>query len=884
MGRAPLVAEYQIQSSPRFDPERFDTRLFDSYVGQRALWSHIALHLVRDLGMSAEFLVSHLGRTRMSLRLRGLVHGSRREEMLSRIAQAEAMLPTGFRWRSVRPDTRFDSMNLRVARVVRRLEFVDLPVPSPDLLPLDKPGETSEDGEGLRRIPSLDTHFQELRTDRFCLPLPGPLDEYKPRVRALFQEIQSSAPLILSMSMHPIEQAEHMQNQMQALGWKRFLDQFAGQLASAGFDNVRSLRSAYDRFSLPPGYLCHCSIRVGGQPDSAVVGLANIVASTLGGFRAFQVHPPSRSIPGIALSDPDLDAPERWKPAQRDAQFSQLRERMVSEGIDVEDAEDALAFMLRVPHLFTLGEAEEILRFPLADDEGLPGFETNPMPPFTVPSLTLHPVSTAEGQVAPPPEARVRLGMVERPGMPLTSVNRPFENAGWHTIDPIDLTKHALIVGGTGSRKTLSTLFLVRELIRLRVPFMVIEPVKTEYFDRLRTVLPALRRRNFEGDAQGRPGRDFLAFDPLRVPLGISVVRHASYLKSCFEAAFPMDPVIALLIEKGLLEYYTRNPREGGCGFAKFARGGPSLGSVRPPVGGGAAKVFPSFDTFKDFLLGPFVEREFSGSAGSAQSKAGEFRDIFRRRFENLALGILGTSFELADKQYRLSAARNGGVPDPRYYDLLSSNFLTRPIVVELDAIPDADQKSLVMAFLMSYIFEFRQAEDLAARETGKQLPVRLRHFLVVEEAHRLLSAGAAGGRQGDLAGQSAQAKSVNLFVDMLAEIRAFGQGLAIVEQIPSKIVPEAIKNTNLKIMLRLPALDDRECLGAAMNFTEAQKRYVTTLKVDRPQPAEDLRGKVNLVLFEEGVEQPLLLSLPLPYEVAAEGSPQSWLFDEFFD
>jgi uncharacterized protein len=125
--------------------------------------------------------------------------------------------------------------------------------------------------------------------------------------------------------------------------------------------------------------------------------------------------------------------------------------------------------------------------------------------------------------------------------------------------------------------------------------------------------------------------------------------------------------------------------------------------------------------------------------------------------------------------------------------------------------------------------------------------------------------------------GDSARGKSVGLFVDMLAEIRAFGQGLAIVEQIPSKIVPEAVKNTSLKIMLRLAAKDDRDSLGAAMNFTEAQKRYVTLLKVDKPR--DDIAGRVNFVLFEEGLEQPLLLHLPLSSSVGPESRP----FEEFF-
>lgn len=144
--------------------------------------------------------------------------------------------------------------------------------------------------------------------------------------------------------------------------------------------------------------------------------------------------------------------------------------------------------------------------------------------------------------------------------------------------------------------------------------------------------------------------------------------------------------------------------------------------------------------------------------------------------------------------------------------------------------------------------------------------------MMIVEEAHRVLSASAMrGSNRGESVGEDLKAKAVGLFVDMLAKIRAFGQGLAIVEQIPTKIVPEAVKNTNLKIMLRLTSKDDRDYLGEAMSFTEAQKRFVTNLKVEKGEA-------INFVIFEEGVDQPLMLSLPPPRE-----PKENWLYDEFF-
>jgi DNA helicase HerA-like ATPase len=140
----------------------------------------------------------------------------------------------------------------------------------------------------------------------------------------------------------------------------------------------------------------------------------------------------------------------------------------------------------------------------------------------------------------------------------------------------------------------------------------------------------------------------------------------------------------------------------------------------------------------------------------------------------------------------------------------------------------------------------------------------------VIEEAHRLLENPGGGGRGGEVVGADARTKAVALFVDMLAEIRAFGQGIMIVEQIPTKLADAAIKNTNLKIMLRLTSRDDRDYLGEAMNFNEEQKQFVSTLRAER-------NGQVQYVAFDENVDQPVLLSLPLRPRNGGR------LFDEYF-
>ena len=123
----------------------------------------------------------------------------------------------------------------------------------------------------------------------------------------------------------------------------------------------------------------------------------------------------------------------------------------------------------------------------------------------------------------------------------------------------------------------------------------------------------------------------------------------------------------------------------------------------------------------------------------------------------------------------------------------------------------------------------------------------------MVEEAHRLLRrAGSADGPGGG----GAAGHAVEMFAGLLAEIRAYGEGLIIAEQIPARLVPDVIKNTAVKIVHRLPAADDREAVGATMNASPSQSRYLVTLP---PGQA---------AVFSDGMDFPILVRV-------ADGSPR---------
>lgn len=889
-----MATVFRIRSVPRFPKDEFDVRWYDSVVAQRALWHTLLFQLVQKHRASIELRLEAAGIDE-PLRVALIVHGDPNAQALR---QVEALLPADYSWEV---DTSGDGGSLeqpvRIARIIRRIEYLDLPATSSLLLrasmtsapqvPVTSlmaapasgaasgaPPTTGAPGslaslmfglaagrQGLRReLPAVTATFAELHSRRFCLPLPGPTDEFQPRQKALYEALQRSGGAAISLCVHPVDSTQLEPARTLALNWKRFLDPFASELESSGFSPMRSLRETFDRFSLPEPYLVSVSARVAASTDESAIGMANMIAASLGGARAFRIEPPTRdSSPGI-LARPDLDIPcQEWDEAKRNAFRKHAGRQLHEHGVLVPEDPAQLDFILLLPHIFTAEEAERTLRLPAADEEGLPGLDSRLVPPFTVPSLRFQPVLSSPERMSAPEPRRVRLGMIRRTRASATASDaslRRFDSLAWHTMPAENLTKHALVVGSTGSGKTMTTLFLTRELARVGVPLMVIEPVKTEYYSRLNGRPGKVYRLCLEGNDKGEPAPDFLAFDPLRIQEGVTVARHASCLKSSFEAAFPLDPVSALVLENGLLEYYLAPPPHG-CGLKKFSRGGPQICRVD------GQDVFPSFATFRKFFIDIFLPREFPPGTGSnSAQRTRDVQDIFRRRFANLGDGLVGEAFRKADRLTRADPARR--------YDTFG-RYLNVNTVVELDGVPDPEHKSLLMALLLVYVFERRQSEDLQARERGATLPATLRHMLIVEEAHRVLSAHTGGARGGDYTGETSKAKAVGLFVDMLAEIRAFGQGLTIVEQIPTKIVPEAVKNTNLKIMLRLTSKEDRDYLGEAMSFTESQKRFVTHLRADRDDG-------IGFVVFEEGIDRPLMLTLPLPREHAP-----NWLYDEFY-
>ena len=164
---------------------------------------------------------------------------------------------------------------------------------------------------------------------------------------------------------------------------------------------------------------------------------------------------------------------------------------------------------------------------------------------------------------------------------------------------------------------------------------------------------------------------------------------------------------------------------------------------------------------------------------------------------------------------------------------------MSKPVVLELESLND-EERGLVMLFLLTMIREYCRA----TRRTDD-----LQHVTLVEEAHRVMGSTAhASNRE---VSSDTRAQAVEMFSTTLSEVRSFGEGLIIAEQVPTRLGEDALKNTNLKIIHRLPGEDDRSIAGATMNMSAEQQNHVSLLSP----------GQV--AVFFEGYERPSFAIIP---------------------
>jgi len=364
------------------------------------------------------------------------------------------------------------------------------------------------------------------------------------------------------------------------------------------------------------------------------------------------------------------------------------------------------------------------------------------------------------------------------------------------------LNRHVFVCGATGAGKSQTVRNLLEQASRAGIPWLVVEPAKAEYRLMAARLPDGELIRIRPGDLEVPPA----GVNPLEPAAGPGGARyplqaHADLVRELFLAAFEADEPFPQVLAAALTRCYEQ------AGWDLVT------GQALTP---GTEPGYPGL-------------AELQAAAISVVEEIGYGREVTDnvRGFVTVRIGSLrlGTTGRFLEGGHRLDFAA-----------LLESS-----VVLEIEDCGDDRDK----AFLTGMVL-IRLAEYLRMRQRAEgPAPSRLRHLTVVEEAHRLLRQPPPG------TGSGPAAHAVEMFAGMLAEIRAYGEGLIIAEQIPSKLIPDVIKNTAVKIVHRLPAADDRDTVGATMNLTPDQSRYLVTLV-----PGE-------AAVHADGMDYPLLVRVP---------------------
>jgi len=347
----------------------------------------------------------------------------------------------------------------------------------------------------------------------------------------------------------------------------------------------------------------------------------------------------------------------------------------------------------------------------------------------------------------------------------------------WFSVPVSDWARHTLVAGVSGSGKTNTCKSILYQFWHDHsIPWLVLEPsIKSEYRTLIQSSIGSDVRVFTLGDETGVP----FHLNPLEVLPGIHVQTHIDALLALFNSAFgwvsPMPEVLNLAVHR----LYTN--------FGWDLTAGIKKNSDR-------LTVHPLLRDLLAIIPGLVDELGYNDDISST------IRAGLLTRLSSLLIGAKGLMF-----------SSNYSIP----CDFLFS----KPTVLEMAAIGNEEEKAFLLGAILVRLAQHRQIQGAADG--------RLRHILLIEEAHRLLSAVPS-----QFASEVAnpRGKAVETFCHLLAELRAFGEAIVVAEQIPAKLAPDAIKSTTVKIVHRLGANDDRRLLGGTMNLDVTQEKFLATL------------------------------------------------------
>lgn len=365
-----------------------------------------------------------------------------------------------------------------------------------------------------------------------------------------------------------------------------------------------------------------------------------------------------------------------------------------------------------------------------------------------------------------------------------------------------DLAKHMLVVGTPGSGKTTFSVGMLDRLWKEHhVPFLVIEPAKNEYRALVQSI-PDLQVFT--------PGKNFISpfvYNPFVPPKNVKLETYKSTLKTAFAAGVSMTTPLDKIFEEAINNCYS------------------DFRWLDTYTTDNKGKIFNITDFIKCFQQ-TFDEIGYTGDAKNI-GRAGVVR--------------LNSLVNLFDN----------------YYSIPIEDLLSKPTIIELAAIENAEQKSLIIALLLLSILSYVNANYIG--EGG------LKNVILLEEAHVLLDSNSSSV-QGE-ANPSSIAQG--LIKRMLAEIRSYGVGLVIADQSPRKVGTDVVALTDMKVIFRLVEAADKQIIADSSNMSDAMIQRMSKLKpgeaflffnkLDEPEEVITsdyrLENNISISLSDDGIK-----------------------------
>ena len=304
---------------------------------------------------------------------------------------------------------------------------------------------------------------------------------------------------------------------------------------------------------------------------------------------------------------------------------------------------------------------------------------------------------------------------------------------------------------------------MINETKQVGTKFLVIEPAKGEY-------------KNVFGDVNVFGTNPLimplLRINPFSFPTGVHVLEHIDRLTEIFNVCWPMYSAMPAVLKKAMLDAYESCGWDLRLSVNRLSRG---------------EDVYPSF---LDLFLS--LEKVITESAYSEEVKS-NYSGALLTRVESLTNGLNGEIFSVNE--------------------LSNMVLFDENCIIDLSRVGSQETKSLIMGILIMRLSEYRM--------TGANTPnSALKHLTVLEEAHNILKRVSTEQSQ---EGSNMAGKSVEMITNAIAEMRTYGEGFVIVDQSPTSVDKAAIKNTNTKIVMRLPDEDDRKVSGKAAGMNDKQ-------------------------------------------------------------